>query len=46
MFCGSEGIIAVCDTDTAEFVQIEIPMEEHDTDEVLVTRDTGPNCQR
>ena len=39
MFCTSEDVIVVCDTDTEEFVQIEVPMEEHDTDEVIVTRD-------
>lgn len=39
MFCTSEDVIVVCDTDTEEFVQIEIPMEEHGTDEVIVTRD-------
>jgi hypothetical protein len=39
MFCTSENVVVVCDMDTEEFVQIEIPMEEHDTDEVIVTRD-------
>lgn len=39
MFCTSEDVIVVCDTDTEEFVQIEIPMEEEETDEVIVTRD-------
>jgi hypothetical protein len=40
MFCTSENVVVVCDTDTEEFVQIEIPMDEQDTDEVMVTRDT------
>ncbi|MFP4529788.1 MAG: hypothetical protein ACLFNC_00700 [Halodesulfurarchaeum sp.] len=40
MFCTSEDVIVVCDTETEEFVQIEVPMEEHETDEVIVTRDT------
>ncbi len=40
MFCTSENVVVVCDTDTEEFVQIEIPMEEADTNEVIVTRDT------
>ncbi|AOW79852.1 hypothetical protein HTSR_0659 [Halodesulfurarchaeum formicicum] len=42
MFCTSEDIVVVCDTDTEEFVQIEIPMSEGaDGDqEVIVTRDT------
>ena len=39
MFCTSEDVVVVCDTDTEEFVQIEIPMDE-DTEEVIVTRDT------
>lgn len=40
MFCTSEDVIVVCDMDTEEFVQIEIPMDEQGTDEVIVTRDT------
>ncbi|MEF8772045.1 hypothetical protein [Halodesulfurarchaeum sp.] len=40
MFCTSEDVIVVCDMDTEEFVQIEIPMEEAKTDEVIVTRET------
>lgn len=40
MFCTSENVVVVCDTDTEEFVQIEIPMDEADTNEVIVTRDT------
>ncbi|MDR5657568.1 hypothetical protein RH831_10310 [Halodesulfurarchaeum sp. HSR-GB] len=42
MFCTSEDIVVVCDTETEEFVQIEIPMSEgSDGDqEVIVTRDT------
>lgn len=40
MFCTSEDVVVVCDMDTEEFVQIEIPMEEAETDEVIVTRDT------
>jgi hypothetical protein len=39
MFCTSENVVVVCDMDTEEFVQIEIPMAEQDTDEVIVTRD-------
>ncbi|MFW6384223.1 MAG: hypothetical protein ACOCZC_02365 [Halodesulfurarchaeum sp.] len=39
MFCTSENVVVVCDMDTEEFVQIEIPLEEQDTDEVIVTRD-------
>jgi hypothetical protein len=39
MFCTSENVVVVCDTNTEEFVQIEIPMEEADTNEVIVTRD-------
>lgn len=38
MFCTSEDVVVVCDMETEEFVQIEIPMEE--SDEVIVTRDT------
>ncbi len=40
MFCTSEDVIVVCDMDTEEFVQIEIPMDEDEKDEVIVTRDT------
>jgi hypothetical protein len=40
MFCTSEDVIVVCDMDTEEFVQIEIPMEEEEADEVIVTRET------
>ncbi|MDZ7850491.1 MAG: hypothetical protein U5K70_06685 [Halodesulfurarchaeum sp.] len=40
MFCTSEDVIVVCDTDTEEFVQIEVPMDANGTDEVIVTRDT------
>ena len=41
MFCTSEDVVVVCDMDTEEFVQIEIPMSEEEggTDEVIVTRD-------
>lgn len=39
MFCTSEDVVVVCDMDTEEFVQIEIPMTEQETDEVIVTRD-------
>ena len=41
MFCTSENVVVVCDMDTEEFVQIEIPMSEEEggADEVIVTRD-------
>ena len=41
MFCTSEDVVVVCDMDTEEFVQIEIPMSEEEggADEVIVTRD-------
>jgi len=38
MFCTSEDVVVVCDTDTEEFVQIEVPMDGRD--EIIVTRDT------
>ncbi|MFW5965723.1 MAG: hypothetical protein ACOCY6_01945 [Halodesulfurarchaeum sp.] len=39
MYCTSEDIVVVCDMETEEFVQIEFPMEDSDSDEVIVTRD-------
>ena len=39
MYCTSENVVVICDMDTEEFVQIEIPMDERATDEVIVTRD-------
>jgi hypothetical protein len=37
MFCTSEDILVICDMDTEEFIQIEVPMDENE--EIIVTRD-------
>lgn len=37
MFCTSENILVICDMDTEEFIQIEVPMNEDE--EIVVTRD-------
>ena len=39
MFCTSENIIVICDMETEEFTQIEVPMEADEDGEVVVTRD-------
>jgi hypothetical protein len=39
MLCTSADVIIVCDLDTQEFVQIEVPMDADPEDEVVVTRD-------
>jgi len=37
MFCTSENIVVICDTETEEFYQVEVPMDEGE--EIVVTRD-------
>jgi hypothetical protein len=39
MYCTSEDVVVVCDMDTEEFVQIELPMDGGADQEVRVTRD-------
>lgn len=39
MYCTSEDVVVVCDMDTEEFVQIELPMDGEADQEVRVTRD-------
>lgn len=40
MFCTSEDVVVVCDMNTEEFMQIEVPMGDAAEDEVIVTRDS------
>ncbi|WP_229121943.1 hypothetical protein [Halapricum desulfuricans] len=39
MLCTSADVVVVCDMDTQEFIQIEIPQDAAPDDEVIVTRD-------
>mgnify|MGYP000454071374 CR=1 FL=1 len=39
MLCTSADVVVVCDMDTQEFIQIEIPQDAEPDDEVIVTRD-------
>lgn len=39
MLCTSADVVVVCDMDTQEFIQIEIPRDAEPEDEVIVTRD-------
>lgn len=39
MLCTSANVVVVCDMDTQEFIQIEIPRDAEPEDEVIVTRD-------
>ncbi|WP_229113934.1 hypothetical protein [Halapricum desulfuricans] len=39
MLCTSADVVVVCDMDTQEFIQIEVPLDADSEDEVIVTRD-------
>ncbi|MEF8975415.1 MAG: hypothetical protein V5A21_04200 [Halapricum sp.] len=39
MLCTSADVVIVCDLDTQEYIQIEVPLDADPDDEVIVTRD-------